>query len=94
MRDDDFPTGLYIVATAAIYLRMSRSDNTRAAIVDQFRLLKAMLDRPIGLFEIAIPLSAAGFMVAEIVDALFQLHHDKEIELIAGNQLRITHDIG
>lgn len=72
---------------------MTRLEDTRAAIVHQLSLLKAKADKPISLFDIGIPLSAAGFTLDEIVDALFQLQRDKDIELITGNHLRVTRDI-
>ncbi|PWE52801.1 hypothetical protein DEM27_28785 [Metarhizobium album] len=61
--------------------------------MNELRLLKANRETSISLLDISIPLSAAGFTVADIVDALFQMKLDKDIDLINGDRLRITRDI-
>ena len=70
--------------------RMSRFDETCTALLDQLRLLKATPAAPISLYDIGVPLVAAGFTEDEIFHALLQLQHDKAIELIEGNRLRVT----
>jgi len=72
---------------------MNRFDDTRAAIMDQLRLLKATPATPISLYDIDVPLDRAGFTQDEIVSALFQMQDDKDIELITGNRLRVTRDV-
>jgi len=61
--------------------------------LDLLRTLEAKPSTPISLYDIGAPLVGAGFTQDEIVNVLFQMQDDKDIELIAGNRLRVTRDI-
>ncbi|OWK25019.1 hypothetical protein AJ87_14745 [Rhizobium yanglingense] len=52
------------------------------------RELQSDPTRPISLYVIGRPLVPQGFSEDEIVNALFSLQQDGEIELLAGNRLR------
>ncbi|RDJ02948.1 hypothetical protein [Rhizobium grahamii] len=68
---------------------MNRFEETRTAIFDQLRKLKADPSMPINLLEIGPSLVAAGYEQNEIVNTLFHLEEMGEIALMEGNRVRL-----
>jgi|GEM_PF-754491 len=67
---------------------MSRFEDTEAAVAEKLRTLKLKPEMTINLFDIGVPLNAAGFSQEEIMAVLFALEQDKIIEFSPGNRLR------
>ncbi|AYG76798.1 MULTISPECIES: hypothetical protein [Rhizobium] len=67
---------------------MSRFEETEIALTDKLRSLKLKPDMMINLFDIGVPLTAAGFTQDEIMAVLVALEQDKVIEFAPGNRLR------
>ncbi|AGB73700.1 MULTISPECIES: hypothetical protein [Rhizobium] len=68
---------------------MSRFEETEIALTDKLRSLKLKPDMMINLFDIGVPLTAAGFTQDEIMAVLVALEQDKIIEFAPGNRLRL-----
>jgi hypothetical protein len=68
---------------------MSRFDDATAALTQLLHDLKAEPSKPIGLYEIRVPLDGRGFVQDEIVNALYELQRTGLIVLIEGNRLRV-----
>lgn len=66
---------------------MSRFTETETALFERLRALKALPDMSINVFDIGIPLTAAGFSQEEIMEVLNALEQDKIITLLPGNRL-------
>ncbi|MDP9813010.1 hypothetical protein J2W42_005881 [Rhizobium tibeticum] len=73
------------VSTARKSVAMTRDQETQAAVMALLPKVKAVLN----LYEIGQPLVAQGFTETEIFDVLINLTHQKVIELLPGNQLRV-----
>ncbi|OWW04436.1 hypothetical protein ATY81_00055 [Rhizobium sp. R72] len=70
---------------------MNRSTETQIA------LLTLLLKRRKEVFllcDLGKPLLAQGFTEAEIMDVLIKLAHEKVVELLPGNQLRVLRRSG
>jgi hypothetical protein len=68
-----------------------RLDETRGAIIEALLHAKASPVVPVSLYEIGVVLSSANFSQEEIVRALFSLEHDRVIELVDDNHIRVMH---
>ncbi|MBY3314677.1 hypothetical protein [Rhizobium laguerreae] len=68
---------------------MSRFEETETALTDRLRVLKMKPDMTVNLFDIGVPMNAAGFSQEEILAVLTALEQDKIIEFIPGNRLRL-----
>ena len=68
---------------------MGRFEDTEAAITERLRAMKANLDVTINLFELGVPLNAAGFTQDEITAVLEALEQDRIVEFAPGNRLRL-----
>ncbi|SEH87402.1 hypothetical protein SAMN05216228_1010181 [Rhizobium tibeticum] len=64
---------------------MKRYQETRAALMALLPRARAVLD----LYDVGQPLVAQGFTETEILDVLINLTHQKVIELLPGNQLKV-----
>ena len=60
---------------------MSRHDDTKAAIMDHLRELRATPEAPVNLYHIGVPLVTKGFGEQEIYIALRGLEAEQVIEL-------------
>lgn len=72
---------------------MSRFTETEAAVLDRLRALKAKPDVTINLFDIGVPLSAAGFTQEEMISVLDALEQDKVIAYGPGNRISILKEL-
>jgi len=72
---------------------MSRFEDTEAALTERLRAMKAKPEMTINLFDIGVPLTAAGFLEAEIMEVLFALEQDRTIAFTAGNRLVMLKDL-
>lgn len=70
---------------------MKRREQTRAAILEYLRSVKASPVAPLDLHHVTTSLTAQGFGQEEIVRGLFSLDHDQVIELMEGNYVRVMH---
>jgi len=68
---------------------MSRFEDTEAAVTEKLRALKMKPDVTINLFDIEVPLNAAGFSQEEIMAILYALEQDKIVAFAPGNRLRL-----
>ena len=68
---------------------MSRFEETETALADRLRALKMKPDMTVNLFDIGVPLNAAGFSQDEIMAVLTALEQDKVIDFVPGNRLRL-----
>ncbi|MBB3318721.1 MULTISPECIES: hypothetical protein [unclassified Rhizobium] len=68
---------------------MSRFEDTEAAVTEKLRALKLKPDMTINLFDIAVPLNAAGFSQEEIMAILYALEQDKIVAFAPGNRIRL-----
>ena len=60
------------------------------ALLEQLRSLDAKPDQPISImYDIGMPMIAAGYTQDQILNALFYLENKKTIELLPGNRLRL-----
>jgi len=69
---------------------MSRFEDTETAVTEKLRALKLKPDMTINLFDIGIPLNAAGFSQEEIMAVLVALEQDKIVAFSPGNRLRLV----
>ncbi|PDS99269.1 hypothetical protein CO659_00165 [Rhizobium sp. S9] len=65
---------------------MSRFNETETALIERLRALKAAPDMSIPLFDIGVPMNAAGFSQEEIMPALHALEQEKIITFIPGKR--------
>ena len=72
---------------------MSRFNETETALIERLRALKALPDMSINVFDIGVPLTAAGFTQDEIVEVLIALEQDKIITLLPGNRLLMLKEL-
>ncbi len=72
---------------------MSRFTDTETALLEQLRALKAKPEMSINLFDIGVPMSAAGFTQDEIMAVLDALEQDKVVAYGPGNRLLILKDL-
>jgi hypothetical protein len=70
---------------------VNRRETTRMAILDYLRSTKATPTAPLDLHHVTTSLVGSGFTQEEIVRALFSLYHDRVIELMDGNFVRVMH---
>ncbi len=68
---------------------MSRFEDTETALLERLRALKAKPEMTINMFDIGVPMSAAGFTQDEIMAVLYALEQDKIIAIGPGNRLLI-----
>ncbi|MCS3742270.1 hypothetical protein [Rhizobium sp. BK661] len=68
---------------------MSRFEDTEAAVTEKLRARKLKPDMTINLFDIAVPLNAAGFSQEEIMAILYALEQDKIVAFAPGNRIRL-----
>ncbi|WP_112540874.1 hypothetical protein [Rhizobium sp. BE258] len=68
---------------------MGRFEDTEAAITERLRAMKGNPDVTINLFELGVPLNAAGFTQDEITAVLEALEQDRIVEFAPGNRLRL-----
>lgn len=68
---------------------MSRFTETEIALIERLRALKAAPDMSIPIFDIGVPMNAAGFSQEEIMAVLDALEQDKIIAFAPGNRLQI-----
>ncbi|NLS07249.1 hypothetical protein HGP14_28555 [Rhizobium sp. P32RR-XVIII] len=72
---------------------MSRLDETKAAIVERLRALRAAPQYPIDLYDICVLLRAAWFTPDELHVPLTSREQEAVIELIKGNRLLVTNPL-
>lgn len=72
---------------------MSRFTETEIALIERLRALKALPDTSINVFDIGVPLTAAGFTQDEIMEVLFALEQDKIVALLPGNRLMMLREL-
>jgi len=65
---------------------VNRSMETQTALQT---LLSRRRQEVIALYDVGQHMMAQGFTDTEIIDGLIKLTHDKAIELLPGNQLRV-----
>jgi hypothetical protein len=70
-------------------LTVNRFSETENALVERLRALKAAPEMSLGLLEVAMPLSAAGFTQEEIKAVLDALEQEKILAYAPGNRLLI-----
>ncbi|UXT53234.1 hypothetical protein FY136_28655 (plasmid) [Agrobacterium tumefaciens] len=68
---------------------MSRFVETETALLERLRALKAAPDMAINLFDIGVPMNAAGFSQEEIMAVLDALEQEKAVAYVPGNRLQI-----
>jgi len=68
---------------------MSRFEVAEAAVTEKLRALNLKPDMTTNLFDIGVPLNAAGFSQEEIMAVLVALEQDKIVEFSPGNRLRL-----
>ncbi|MBB3398783.1 hypothetical protein [Rhizobium sp. BK060] len=68
---------------------MSRFEVAEAAVTEKLRALKLKPEMTINLFDLGVPLNAAGFSQEEIIAVLYALEQDKLLEFAPGNRLRL-----
>ncbi len=72
---------------------MSRFTETEIALIERLRALKALPDTSINVFDIGVPLTAAGFTQDEIMEVLYALEQDKIVSLLPGNRLMMLKEL-
>ncbi|MEI3807596.1 hypothetical protein V6R85_24040 [Agrobacterium sp. CCNWLW32] len=72
---------------------MNRFTETETALMERLRSLKATPDMSINLFDIGVPMTAAGFTQDEIMAVLDALEQDKLVAYGPGNRLLILKDL-
>ena len=72
---------------------MSRFSDTETALLDRLRALKAEPAVTINLFDIGVPMHAAGFTQDEIMAVLDALEQDKIVAYGPGNRLVILKEL-
>ncbi|KQY25938.1 hypothetical protein [Rhizobium sp. Root483D2] len=72
---------------------MSRFSETEAALLERLRALRAEPEVSINLYDIGVPLVAAGFNQNEIMAVLNALEQDKIVSYVTGNRLLILKDL-
>jgi hypothetical protein len=72
---------------------MSRFSETEAALLERLRALRAEPEVSINLYDIGVPLVAAGFNQNEIMAVLDALEQDKIVSYVSGNRLLILKDL-
>lgn len=72
---------------------MSRFTETEIALIERLRALKALPDMSINVFDIGVPLTAAGFTQDEIMEVLYALEQDKIVALLPGNRLMMLKEL-
>ncbi|WP_457578704.1 hypothetical protein [Ensifer adhaerens] len=72
---------------------MSRFTETETALFERLHALKALPDMSINVFDIGVPLTAAGFSQDEIMEVLNALEQDKIIALLPGNRLLMLKEL-
>ncbi len=66
---------------------MRRFSETEAALLERLRSLKAAPEMSINLYDIGVPMVAAGFSQEETMAVLDALEQDKIITYVPGNRL-------
>jgi len=69
---------------------MGRFEDTEAAIVQRLRAMKISPEITISMFDLEVPLNAAGYTQREIATVLSALEQDGIIEFSTGNRLRLV----
>ncbi len=72
---------------------MSRFAETEAALLERLRALKAKPEMSISMFDIGVPMTAAGFTQEEILAVLDALEQDKIVAYGPGNRLLILQEL-
>lgn len=72
---------------------MSRFEETEIALLARLHAMKAKPDMTINMFDIGIPLSAAGFTQEEIIAVLDALEQEKLVAYGPGNRLAILKEL-
>lgn len=67
--------------------KMSRFEDTEAALTERLRAMKAKPDMTVNLFDIGVPLNDDGYSQDEIMEVLFALEQDKVIAFTPGNRI-------
>lgn len=68
---------------------MSRFEETEIALLERLHSLKAKPEMTINMFDIGIPMSAAGFTQEEIIAVLDAFEQEKLLAYGPGNRLLI-----
>ncbi len=72
---------------------MSRFSETEAALLERLRSLKAAPEMSINLYDIGVPMVAAGFSQEETMAVLDALEQDKIITYVPGNRLLMLKEL-
>jgi hypothetical protein len=72
---------------------MSRFEETEIALLARLHALKAKPEMTINMFDIGVPMSAAGFSEVEIMAVLDALEQDKVVAYVPGNRLLILKEL-
>ncbi|MFK0386594.1 hypothetical protein [Rhizobium sp. RM] len=72
---------------------MSTFNETETALFERLRALKAKPEMAINLYDIGVPMTAAGFTEDEIMSVLTALEQDKIVAFSPGNRLLILKDL-
>lgn len=72
---------------------MSRFAETEIALNERLRALKAKPGMSIAFYDIAVPMSAAGFTQEEIMAVLDALEQEKVVGYGPGNRLLVLKDL-
>ncbi|PTV70212.1 hypothetical protein [Agrobacterium pusense] len=72
---------------------MSRFEDTETALLGRLRALKAKPEMTINMFDIGVPMSAAGFTQDEIMAVLDAFEQDKLVAYGPGNRLVILKEL-
>lgn len=72
---------------------MSRFSETEAALLERLRAMKAKPEMSINVFDIGVPMIAAGFSQDEIMNVLLAFEQDRMIALVPGNRLLMLKEL-
>lgn len=72
---------------------MSRFEETEIALLARLHALKAKPDMTINMFDIGVPMSAAGFTEEEIIAVMDALEQEKIVAYGPGNRLSILREL-
>ncbi len=72
---------------------MTRFAETETALLERLRALKAAPEMSLNLFDIGVPMAAAGFTQDEVMAVLDALEQDKVVAYGPGNRLQILKEL-
>lgn len=72
---------------------MSRFSETEAALLERLHAMKAKPEMSINVFDIGVPMTAAGFTQDEIMNVLLAFEQDRLIALVPGNRLLMLKEL-